>query len=482
VFIVSLIFYFFLNHYFEQYGNGVIVTKVHNNKTLAYSVGLFEGSLIKSISGTNVHSDEDLHKLLKSNLRKSVDIMWVYKKQSMMRSVTLPGASRPNDIILGVDIRTDLSNLPVLSILSIIFNPFIWGITVPTQLIFYLPPILHTIDRKKYLREIDNIFKENRNNREQCIQRLEEKRQEVNELRTNGKINYSDYEVIVNKILNLLDKIRFAASYDKKSLYSLLESIQELVTVYDSTYSLIGVNMRDVFKKTLNFSLGEKESEKNLLLFEAFGGGGRGGYSAIFLFRRHIKKIFSIVLTTCYIYMTNEKDEQQRSILQEIIKTIKDNEQKFIGKKLEKSQIYDLLLRLTPIILTVIASGVITGYLLVIRSSLAQTTGPLLYKFLSEPYLIWLLVTLSYWLVLHLSEKYIINVRSWYYKLIRANEIERKEIIIFDQLIPLQSAFIRNFSPMVSIVYDLSNLAKLKDQGILSEPEFLQMKETLLKK
>ena len=39
-----------------------------------------------------------------------------------------------------------------------------------------------------------------------------------------------------------------------------------------------------------------------------------------------------------------------------------------------------------------------------------------------------------------------------------------------------------NNNPMISIADELAKLAKLKEQGIISESEFLQMKQHLLKK
>lgn len=84
---------------------------------------------------------------------------------------------------------------------------------------------------------------------------------------------------------------------------------------YDNTYPLMGVDVENILKKTSRFSLSEMESKKNSLFLREYVIAGRGGYVAILLFKRHIKKIFSMILTTCYRKVTLSKIEGKSNFL-----------------------------------------------------------------------------------------------------------------------------------------------------------------------
>lgn len=157
---------------------------------------------------------------------------------------------------------------------------------------------------------------------------------------------------------------------DEKLSNSFLDSVRELIATYNDTYPLLGVDFSDTLSNTRKFSFTEKQSKENILSFISGAEGrlfrlrlpsGRGGYISIFLFKRRIKKMFSAILTTCYLFINYEKDKEQTRIALEVIKLIKKNE-KIASRKMDKSVTIDFALRLTPIIISIIASSVITGY------------------------------------------------------------------------------------------------------------------------
>jgi membrane-associated protease RseP (regulator of RpoE activity) len=83
---------------------GVLIDGV-NKGSLAEKINLTEGSVIRTISGQNVRSVEDLRKLLQSNLGKTIEVTWDAKNESMIsRDVTLPSSVGENRGILGVAI------------------------------------------------------------------------------------------------------------------------------------------------------------------------------------------------------------------------------------------------------------------------------------------------------------------------------------------------------------------------------------------
>jgi len=83
---------------------GVMVVSV-NPGSLAESIGMEPQSVIQSVDGHQVKALEDLGNLLRSNLGKTVDIMWIDKaSNAVTKSVTLPSAVEPGKGILGVGV------------------------------------------------------------------------------------------------------------------------------------------------------------------------------------------------------------------------------------------------------------------------------------------------------------------------------------------------------------------------------------------
>ena len=108
---------------------GVEVTGV-NGGSLAGTIGLSKGSIIKTIAGQNVHGLEDLSALLRSNLGHNIKITWQDKTgEKITRSVILPASIEANRGILGILIK-DVSPDPsiILKRYKSAFssNPLVW--------------------------------------------------------------------------------------------------------------------------------------------------------------------------------------------------------------------------------------------------------------------------------------------------------------------------------------------------------------------
>ncbi|HZE78170.1 MAG TPA: site-2 protease family protein [Nitrososphaeraceae archaeon] len=83
---------------------GVLVMSV-NDGSLAKSVGLSQGSVIKSIAGKTLHSVEDLNQILRSSLGNKVNLTWQDKNgKETTRGAMLPEIVQGNKAILGVTI------------------------------------------------------------------------------------------------------------------------------------------------------------------------------------------------------------------------------------------------------------------------------------------------------------------------------------------------------------------------------------------
>ena len=92
---------------------GVLVMSV-SEPSLAKSIGLSEGSVIKSISGNTVHGVEELNGILRSHLGSKINITWQDKNgREIIQHATLPKVVEANRAILGVTI-TNVSPDPVL--------------------------------------------------------------------------------------------------------------------------------------------------------------------------------------------------------------------------------------------------------------------------------------------------------------------------------------------------------------------------------
>lgn len=84
---------------------GVSINGV-NQGSLAEKIGLTEGSVIQTISGQNIRNNEDLRKLLQSNLGKTLEMTWYDKDKNMItRNIKLPNSVDENKGILGVTIN-----------------------------------------------------------------------------------------------------------------------------------------------------------------------------------------------------------------------------------------------------------------------------------------------------------------------------------------------------------------------------------------
>ena len=87
----------------EEFGVSIIGV---NEGSLAEKIGLTEGSVIQTISGQNIRNNEDLRKLLQSNLGKTLEMTWYDKEKNMItRNIKLPNSVDENKGILGVTIN-----------------------------------------------------------------------------------------------------------------------------------------------------------------------------------------------------------------------------------------------------------------------------------------------------------------------------------------------------------------------------------------
>jgi membrane-associated protease RseP (regulator of RpoE activity) len=85
--------------------NGVLISGV-NKDSLAEKIRLDEGSVIQTISDQNVRNNEDLRKLLQSNLGNTIEMTWYDKEKHIVsRNITLPSSVDENKGILGVTIN-----------------------------------------------------------------------------------------------------------------------------------------------------------------------------------------------------------------------------------------------------------------------------------------------------------------------------------------------------------------------------------------
>jgi len=103
---------------------GVVVLGVGDH-TLAGSIGLSKGSIIETVAGQKLHNLEDLGKILRSNLGKTVNITWKDKAgHQIIQFVTLPKHVEANQGILGISI-TNAAPDPalVLRLYKSAFNP-----------------------------------------------------------------------------------------------------------------------------------------------------------------------------------------------------------------------------------------------------------------------------------------------------------------------------------------------------------------------
>lgn len=114
--------------------NGVLISGV-NKDSLAEKIRLDEGSVIQTISDQNVRNNEDLRKLLQSNLGNTIEMTWYDKEKHIVsRNITLPSSVDENKGILGVTINQISDPKLVLDTYKSLFSTNPLALLVPPTL------------------------------------------------------------------------------------------------------------------------------------------------------------------------------------------------------------------------------------------------------------------------------------------------------------------------------------------------------------
>jgi len=351
-----------------------------------------------------------------------------------------------------------VSSLPGVAFMGLIIS-FIMSI-----LIFFLAPLI-TILREKhqltmYRKEINAICEKSKNNKEACLQHLEEKTQETRELFKKGRMNPRRYEIIMSTILQSIEKIKRSNIEGEEPLKSLATTICELVIIYNDISHLLICDITNVLVKTAQNTSKDIYLKRLLkdpvihlrrtisfisgtrpLPFKrhAYYSPGRGGYLAILLFRRRVNIIFNNINSTCHLYLRYEKDPQKISVIQDIISKVINSQQVLMGsKKEESSKKIDLVLRIIPIIFTIIAPTILITLINQLASSLSNVPIEFIIPYLTIP------IYFIYFIAVVLISRYFTLVLWWYNNIIRISGVEEKEMRVYDYLLPIQRSGIKN--------------------------------------
>jgi len=196
--------------------------------------------------------------------------------------------------------------------------------------------------------------------------------------------------------------------------------------------------------------------------------GSGGGYIASFLFRRRVKIMFKVVLQTCYLYLSQEHNEDNKRKINEIIGKVLTHQRMLMTKQKGEFGISERLsagLKLASSILSIpfivallkhpsiekTADNLINQTNITnlsnqtnIAESINQiSTSPLLFILVLT--VIEVLLILFLWLI----PKY-----AWYRRIMKMCGVSSKEIKVYDSLIPLQKFILANGFPTIREVLD----------------------------
>lgn len=331
--------------------------------------------------------------------------------------------------------------------------------------------------RSTYLHKSNQIINasvvNSSNNTGESLQLLQTIRNEVMNLFKQGRITEEQYELLTNRIARNIEKIE--SDKEKKELHpnALLNAVKELTSAYSSVLQLLYIDIASVLTRTAtNSSKNTKfsrvlKSERLTTAFYKYSGktpierhsfftwnawssrklfdAGKGGFFAVFLFRRRIRKVFDSILSTCNFLLQYEKEPETVTTIRNVIDHITCSQKSLLGSEKEaRSKQIDLVFRIIPIILTVITPPIITTYFAPLATVSFFSFENLLYLF----YIIYFIL-LFFIIRIHRGIK-------WYKKIIRITRVQDKESDVYDCLIPMQRLVISRAFPSILGVLDES--------------------------
>jgi hypothetical protein len=357
------------------------------------------------------------------------------------------------------------ANLKLASPIIAEIVPFFLYIVIISFALIFISPLFRFFRerfqlnsyRKKIKKEINAIYEKSKDNKA-CLQYLEMQTQEIRESFKEGRIRPTRYEIMINVILQNIEKIKRCNIEGEEPLNSLATAIDDLIITYNDISRLLSGNITNVLVRTAQSTSRDIRLKRLLrdpiirlnrtILYimatrplpfpfkrRALYDPGRGGYLAIVLFRRRVNIIFDSIYFTCHLYLKNEKDPQKIRAIQDIISKVTGSQEVLIGsKKEERSKKIDLVLRIVPIIFTILAPTILITIFTSIATSLLNI--PIEYFFI--PF--YLIYFIGSFLILY----YFGRVLLWYNTIIRISGVDEKEMQIYDYLLPIQRPAINN--------------------------------------
>src|SRR5919197_1516137 len=235
-------------------------------------------------------------------------------------------------------------NLVLSTMLDQWYSEYLYGIILFLS-VNVIPILIRTIYTRKYIKQIDNIFNDKTDNENRMRKYLEKKRQieetfdSIDKEKIDSRISYYIYKI--NR--SMLQDTSILHNVDLGSLFT---SIQKLIATYNNMYPLM---------TSRSFNQGRE---------------GKGGYIAIFRLRRRIKRNLSRILNVCYYYATYNKDRQERNFIQKILTEVRESEDKFLHRKLQKEIKIEMVLGMATIVVTFLAPIISSSSLPLINNSL----------------------------------------------------------------------------------------------------------------
>lgn len=292
-----------------------------------------------------------------------------------------------------------------------------------------------------------------------------------------GKILEKHYEILNNKILQIKDTLKSKGEKNQGIFHFFEYTVNQLLSEYQNILPLLYTDISNVLITTAentNKKINLKENLKPKFIhflmkyWKVYGGiipikktnlligldvayrPGKGGYFPVLLFKRRMRNILKILLSSCYFSLKYEKNHQDD--IQKVIDKIHSFEEKIFGKEKEKvSPRFDVILRIIPIIVTIITSSILANLLIPALTSFN------IYHILEKPLLVFGLVVfgytvfiIGYWFIY----KYIYNGIKWYNKIIRLNRTKDIEANVYDSLVPIQRLFLPYAFPKIDVLLD----------------------------
>ena len=214
------------------------------------------------------------------------------------------------------------------------------------------------------------------------------------------KLGEKDYDELNNKIDNTPDKAREIHINEEEKLIEPFEkSLFELIKIYKNIQPLLTVNSASFLKRTFVKEIPRPKSWYARYSMSGKIGSGAGGHLTIFLFRRRVKKVFDDIITTSYICLNYEQNPAKINNIKEVIEKVASAQRNINAMtKRDAPNKTDLLLKIIPIALTLIAPGILTTYFTPIVLSMPSISMdlPILFYIAELIYVILLFFVIKY--------------------------------------------------------------------------------------